>query len=325
MFSTGSEIRGEYLNNKTYFDVIKNEARIRSVDFDPQTMMLYWVDSQEQAIKRSFIPDTEVHPGARIGHPQTVVGPPEDAAWQRTSIAFEWVAGNVYWTETNNKGQGRVVVAKSDGRYRRALVQSNLDYPTSVVVDPELGLMFFADAGAVPKIESGLLDGSKRWPIVSDRLQRPSALAIDYQMDHTIYWADSKLNTIESMDRNGNRRHVIVQGSGRLNSPVALDVFENNLFYVNKDEGAVVQMDKFGRGVPVTVSGKLPNPGAVRVVHPLKYNKGLSNPCTERNRKNPCSHLCLLVPGDGSRCKCPDNQRFTDRERTICDARKKNI
>ena len=63
------------------------------------------------------------------------------------------------------------------------------------------------------------------------------------------------------------------------------------------------------------------NPRAVRVVHPLKYNQTLSNPCSEVNRATPCSHLCLTVPG-GSRCKCPQGNSFLDGVRATCDARK---
>ena len=70
MFSTGPDIRGEYISNRTFYDVIKNEARIEALDFNPKNMVVYWVDSQEQMIKRSFIPDTSMHPEAKIGHPQ---------------------------------------------------------------------------------------------------------------------------------------------------------------------------------------------------------------------------------------------------------------
>ena len=116
-------------------------------------------------------------------------------------------------------------------------------------------------------------------------------------------------------------RHIIAQGAS-LNHPVSVDIFENHLFYTALDDGSVVQLDKFGRGVPVVISRDLPNPRAVRIVHPLKYNTSLSNPCSESNRNGPCSHLCLLTPGGGSRCKCPANQGYGDRERVTCDARK---
>ena len=47
--------------------------------------------------------------------------------------------------------RGKVVVSKGDGRYRRTVVEGNLDYPTAIAVDPELGVMYFADAGSYPK------------------------------------------------------------------------------------------------------------------------------------------------------------------------------
>ena len=98
MFSTGPDIRGEYLANRTFYDVIKNEARIEALDFNPKDMVVYWVDSREQMIKRSFIPDTSMHPEARIGHPQVVVEP---NGRERTSMSFDWVTENLYWTEVN--------------------------------------------------------------------------------------------------------------------------------------------------------------------------------------------------------------------------------
>ena len=79
----------------------------------------------------------------------------------------------------------------------------DLEMPSSIVVDPEHGLMFWADAGAKPKIEMSWMDGSKRRTIVSERIERPEGLAIDFSMGHTVYWVDSKLNTIESMTEDG--------------------------------------------------------------------------------------------------------------------------
>ena len=48
-----------------------------------------------------------------------------------TSIAVDWLAENLYWTETdrsNTKPRGRVMVAKLDGRYRRSLIDTGLYY-----------------------------------------------------------------------------------------------------------------------------------------------------------------------------------------------------
>ena len=78
------------------------------------------------------------------------------------------------------------------------------------------------------------------------------------------------------------------------------------------------RQDKFGRGVPVTLAKQLSNPKTLKVVHPLRYNTTLSNPC--RVGFNQCSHLCIMIPGGKSRCKCPTGQSFINTDRTICDA-----
>jgi len=127
----------------------------------------------------------------------------------------DWVANNLYWTETDRSGskpRGRVMVAKTDGRYRRAVVNTGLESPTSVVVNPHLGRMYWADAGSAPKIESSWMDGSKRRPIVTTGIRHPTGLAIDYAMDHVLYWVDSKLNTIERMKHDGSNRILVLHG-----------------------------------------------------------------------------------------------------------------
>ena len=209
-------------------------------------------------------------------------------------------------------------MAKSDGRYRRTLVSSSLNKPTSLVVDPEHGLMFWSDAGEYPKIEMAWMDGTKRKVIVKTEIERPDGLAIDFAMDHMLYWVDTKRNTIESMDKEGKRRHVIAQG-GSVIKPVSVDVFESNMYWINGN-GDVIQQDKFGRGVPVYLAKNLPNPKSLKVVHNLRYNMTLLNPC--RDGATSCSHLCVLIPDRGARCQCPDGQDFVDRDQNICDAGK---
>lgn len=132
-----------------------------------------------------------------------------------TSLAVDWIAKNLYWTETDRSGskpRGRVMVAKTDGRYRRSIVSTGLELPTSVVVDPQLGRMFWADAGAAPKIETSWMDGTKRRPLVTTGIRHPTGLAIDYAMDHVLYWVDSKLNTIEMMKHDGSNRILVLHG-----------------------------------------------------------------------------------------------------------------
>ena len=292
-------------------EIIKEQERIPSIDFDPYNNMIFWVDDQDKSVKRSLIP--QMHPGAEIGYPQYLQQTSKSG--KPSSIAYDWVGENLYWTETEYSG-GKIMVSKRDGRYAKVLIDSRIEDPTSVAVDPELGFMYWADAGNKPKIESAWMDGSNRKIIVSERILRPTSLTIDYLMDHTIYWTDAKANIIESMSRTGERRHVIVR-SPFVIRPLSIDVFESMMYWVSENSRGlnIVKMDKFGRGQPVIVAGDIQGSSAVKVFNPLKYNLTLDNPCSTSG----CSHLCLLVHG-GYRCLCPTNFRYTDGNKQTCDA-----
>lgn len=221
-----------------------------------------------------------------------------------TSLAVDWISGNLYWSEIDQTGavpRGRIMVSKSDGRYRRSLVTVNLEQPTAVVVDPERGEIVWADAGSPAKIELAWMDGDRRKILVSNRIAGPSALTIDYAMEHTLYWSDNKLDTIEAINLDGTNRRVILKGRP-LRSPVAMDVFENNLYWTTKQTGELIRHDKFGRGVPHTIVNNIPSPGGVRIYHQLRYNTTLRDPCHD----DQCTHLCVTIPG-GHHCLCSDS------------------
>ncbi|XP_071451711.1 low-density lipoprotein receptor-related protein 2 [Hetaerina americana] len=300
LFANGPEIRELVPSRRRVSDVLAGEKRIEALDYDPKQQVVYWADSYDRAIRRSYLP------GAKNGQVRT--GYAQDLKMKGnskpTALAVDWVSGNVYWAETDRSGQkprGRVVVAKSDGRYRRSLISTGLEQPTAVAVDPALGRLYWSDAGAAPKVEVSWMDGSRRRPLATDGLRHPTGLAVDHAMGHAIYWADAKLNTIEVMKPDGTNRVVVLRGE-YLKHPISLDVFESSIYWITRDTGELMRQDKFGRGVPVVMAKDLVNPSSIKVYHPYRYNKTLPDPCT----KNSCSHLCLIVPG-GHRCICPDN------------------
>lgn len=87
-----------------------------------------------------------------------------------------------------------------------------LETPSSLVLDPEMGKMFWADVGETPKIEMSWMDGSRRSPLVTTRLHYPTGLTVDTAMDHALYWADTKLNVIESIKYDQKNRAVVIRG-----------------------------------------------------------------------------------------------------------------
>lgn len=55
LYANGPEIQGYEVHNRRLMDVIKNENRIEAVDFDPINEMIFWVDSYNKSIKRSYM------------------------------------------------------------------------------------------------------------------------------------------------------------------------------------------------------------------------------------------------------------------------------
>ena len=319
LFASSGMIRSHELGQiNRMSDVVIDQGRIEDIDYDPRDRMIYWVDSYERRIKRSHIPKMEN--GAEIGHAQDiqVIGPGNA---KPSAIAFDWVTQNLYWAFIAEDGQASIVVAKNDGRYAKNLVDTRLENPTSIAVDPERGMMFWTEAGNNPRIEQAWMDGSKRRTLSSEQMERPDGLTIDYSMDHALYWVDSKLNRISVMSQDGKRRSIIAQGR-YLQAPVSIDVFESHMFWMTGGDSSgakLMKQDKFGRGVSTIVADNLQHGSSVKVYHNLRYNTTLSNPCDS----DKCSHLCLLTPGAngqiGYRCKCPNNSNFARGSNTKCD------
>ena len=49
LFTTGTEIRAQSIEGsrpRRAYEVLKNESRIVSIDYNPRSMMVYWVDDQ---------------------------------------------------------------------------------------------------------------------------------------------------------------------------------------------------------------------------------------------------------------------------------------
>lgn len=269
LFAAGPEIRGLDLQGQEEFDVINSENRIEALDYHPSKEIVFWADSYDKTIKRSFMVNAQ-EGKVKIGFAQDLNMKGNS---KPTALAIDWIADNLYWTETDRTGakpRGRVMVAKTDGRYRRAVISAGLELPTSIVVDPQLGRMFWTDSGSAPKIEVSWMDGSKRRPLITEAIRHPAGLAIDYSQEHTIYWVDTKLNTIESMKYDGTMRKAILKGD-ILRHPTSLDVFESNLYWVTRESGDLLKQDKFGRGVQVVVQRNLLNPSGVKGMFLIQF------------------------------------------------------
>lgn len=62
-------------------------------------------------------------------------------------IAIDWVAGNVYWTDS---GRDVIEVAQMKGENRKTLISGMIDEPHAIVVDPLRGCARVLLGGGIP-------------------------------------------------------------------------------------------------------------------------------------------------------------------------------
>ena len=78
-------------------------------------------------------------------------------------------------------------MSRLNGSCRYVVVTGGLDKPTSVVVDPEQGLLFWSDAGKQPRIERAALDGSNRRILVNSGVTAINDLTLDFQVSNVVF------------------------------------------------------------------------------------------------------------------------------------------
>lgn len=100
-------------------------------------------------------------------------------------IAVDWVARNLYWTDT---GTDRIEVARLNGSSRKVLINDDLVEPRAIALAPELGWMFWTDWNKKkPKIERSNLDGSERILLITTDIIWPNGIALDLEREK-LYW-----------------------------------------------------------------------------------------------------------------------------------------
>lgn len=69
LYANGPELRAYDLHTRQGMDVIDSERRVQAVDFDPRTEYVFWIDSYDNTIKRSYMVNAK-DGQAKIGYAQ---------------------------------------------------------------------------------------------------------------------------------------------------------------------------------------------------------------------------------------------------------------
>ncbi|XP_078803799.1 low-density lipoprotein receptor-related protein 1 isoform X7 [Oryzias latipes] len=294
------------VSNWRYEQIFQGDANVRidAMDLHVKTNRIYWTNWHTRRISSYDLPSSSTssqnsNRNRRQSDTRVTNLDIPDLKMPR-GIAVDWVAGNLYWTDS---GRDVIEVAQmSGGRHRKTLISGMIDEPHSIVVDPQRGKMYWTDWGNHPKIETAAMDGTMRETLVEKNIQWPTGLAVDY-FNERLYWADAKLSLICSVRLNGSDAVVAVNGvKNNLHHPFSIDVFEDYIYGVTYINNHVFRVNKFGKGLVEDLTTGLNHATDVVLYNRYKQPE-VTNPCDRKK----CEWLCLLSPS-GPVCTCANGR-----------------
>ncbi|KAK4327382.1 hypothetical protein Pmani_002145 [Petrolisthes manimaculis] len=260
------------------------------LDYDHISGCVYWSDVTHisSSIKRM----------CQDGKPVVL----QSAVQSPDGIALDWVARNLYWCD---KGKNTIEVSKLTGLYRKVLVSEGLLDPRAIVLDPFHGYMYWTDWGNLPHIGKAGMDGSDQRIIVNTSLGWPNALTIDY-VTNQLFWADAHQDYIAYSDLDGKNIRVIKEqdSSKYVRHIFAITVFEDYLYWTDWEPKSVMRAEKYTGKNFQTIYNAIHRPMDIHVYHPFRQRPLEDNPCKDDGG---CKTMCLLAPGGGRTCTCPEN------------------
>ncbi|XP_047119261.1 low-density lipoprotein receptor-related protein 1 [Schistocerca piceifrons] len=275
--------------------LVHNMTNAVALDFEWSTQCIYWSDVTPlgSSLKR-------LCPGGNATHEVLHSATLRNA----DGLAVDWVAHNLYWCD---KGFDTIEVSRLDGRYRKVLINSGLQEPRAIALDPRNGYMYWTDWGDQRHIGKAGMDGSSPRVLINDSLGWPNAITISFETDE-LFWADAREDYIAVSDLNGNKRRVIIsRNSNSKNLPhhiFAITVFEDYLYWTDWETKSVERAHKYFGNDTKTLKTLIHRPMDIHVFHPFRQQPLEHNPCEENGG---CSTLCLLTPNGGRRCSCPEH------------------
>ncbi|KAM6320831.1 low-density lipoprotein receptor-related protein 6 isoform 5-T5 [Aegotheles albertisi] len=295
LFSQKNAINRMVIDEQQSPDIIlpiHSLRNVRAIDYDPLDKQLYWIDSRQNMIRKAQ------EDGSQSLTVVTSPVPNQNLDMQPYDLSIDIYSRYIYWTcEATNV----INVTRLDGRPIGVVLKGDQDRPRAIVVNPEKGYMYFTNLQErSPKIERAALDGTEREVLFFSGLSKPIALAIDSQLGK-LFWADSDLRRIESSDLSGANR-IVLEDSNIL-QPVGLTVFENWLYWIDRQQQMIEKIDMTGREGRTKVQARIAQLSDIHAVKELNVQEYRQHPCSQDN--GGCSHICI-VKGDGTtRCSCP--------------------
>ncbi|KAK4328455.1 hypothetical protein Pmani_001131 [Petrolisthes manimaculis] len=185
-------------------------------------------------------------------------------------------SGTLFWSDMKVKQ-----IAKLEkGGQPEVLDGSGLDLVEGLAYDWITGNLYWV-ASRLNAMEVSRRDGSGCMVLLNKNISQPRGLSIDpFKGARWLFWTDWGENP---------RIEGVLTGSHYLLYPHSLSIFEDNVYWTDRQLNRVFSAHKFRGDGETVVSHLVSQPLSIHVHHPV-LQPSETNPCTS----NPCAHICLL-------------------------------
>ncbi|KAM9790418.1 low-density lipoprotein receptor-related protein 8-like isoform 3-T3 [Syngnathus typhle] len=301
LFTNRHEIRRIDLVKRDYAQVLSTQKNTVALDLDVANNRVFWCDRFHRKIYSAFIHEA--------GDPSQQVQLIDSSLQSPAALALDWLQHNLYWTDSGDKS---ISVASVDGTKRRILISTDLSEPRAIALDPHHGFMYWSEWGTRAKIEKAGMNGVDRQVLVADNIEWPNGITLDVA-NRRLYWVDAKLHHIASVDLKGGHRRTHMTSAERLGHPYALAVFEDRIYWTDRDKASVFMANRLTGQDVHTLADNLNDPHDIVVFHHLRQPQGPDSCNLGSVANGGCEYLCLKAPqitehSPKYTCACPDGQ-----------------
>uniref|UniRef100_A0A3Q2C7L2 EGF-like domain-containing protein n=1 Tax=Cyprinodon variegatus TaxID=28743 RepID=A0A3Q2C7L2_CYPVA len=285
IFSNRHEIRRIDLNKGEFSVLVPGLRNTIALDFHLNQSSLYWTDVVEDKIYRGKLSENGVI--------QYGLATPE-------GLAVDWIAGNIYWVESN---LDQIEVAKLDGTMRTTLLAGEVEHPRAIALDPRDGILFWTDWDAsLPRIEAASMSGEGRKTIHKETGNGgwPNGLTVDY-LERRILWIDARSDAIYSAKYDGSGLIEVLRGHEYLSHPFAVTMYGGEVYWTDWRTNTLAKANKWTGNNVTVVQRTNTQPFDLQVYHPSRQPQG-TNLCSKNN--GDCSQLCLPTSPTTRACMC---------------------
>ncbi|XP_071941661.1 low-density lipoprotein receptor-related protein 1-like isoform X2 [Antedon mediterranea] len=271
-------IRGVDLNDGD-FSVIPSWTlprilNVSSITCSSKENRFYWVDINRKTISRAFINGTGL---------QTVIA----GVTGGTSIALDWITGNIMWT-SKSLNDGQINVAKVDGSYRNVVI-NGLEDPSNLILQPDKGLMYWINNGT---IKQSTMNGTQVVTLPINNLNKAKSIVLSTD-GNTLYWADS--GQIGMYNLQSTEQSIFYSVS---NDPIALAAHKDHLYWA--DNSSSIFSVTFTEEKTVTTIKEDYADIKELLVYDPKAQTATTNACTNST----CQQMCLPISESTKTCLC---------------------